>query len=695
MTRDGKSIRAGVDIGGTFTDVAMEVGERLYSTKVLTNYSNPEQAIIDALKQVCEQAEIDLAAIDTLIHGTTLATNALIERRGARTALITTEGFRDVIEMRTESRFEQYDLNIVLPTALVPRNDRFVLAERVMADGSVAKPLDMTQTRTLCQRVVDAGYESVAVGFMHSYLNGDHERAVRDCLQAIAPQLQVSISSEVSPQMREYQRFNTVCANAYVKPLIASYLNRLVQRLGQEGVACPVYMMHSGGGIISVQSAIDFPVRLLESGPAGGAIFAADVAARYGLDQVLSYDMGGTTAKICMIEQQVPKTSRTFEVARTWRFKKGSGMPISIPVIEMVEIGAGGGSIASVDAMRQIRVGPHSAGSEPGPACYGRGGEQPTVTDADLLLGRLDPEAFAGGSITLHSNASAAAVEKALGAPLQVDQATAAFGLSEVVDENMSNAARMHAVENGKELSEFTMIAFGGAAPLHAARLCEKLAVADLLVPPGAGVGSAIGFLRAPFGFESVRSAYMRLSSFDAAKANQLVHELIEEATSFVRTGAGSAEPELECTAFMRYVGQGWELPVNVPVEQLGEADGQALKAGYDREYEAFFGRTIDGLDIEIVSWSLRASSPVAKPQRRPLTEKGGLARVSGKRRLFDARLEAFQTAAVVDRAHMRPGDWVAGPAVITERETTTIVTASREAIMQADGCLLLRAVKA
>ena len=695
MTRDGKSIRAGVDIGGTFTDVAMEVADRLYSTKVLTNYSNPEQAIIDGLKQVCEQAEVELAAIDTLIHGTTLATNALIERRGARTALITTEGFRDVIEMRTVSRFEQYDLNIVLPTALVPRNDRVVLAERVMADGSVGKPLDMEQARALCQRVVDAGYESVAVGFMHSYLNGDHECAVRDCLHAIAPQLQVSISSEVSPQMREYQRFNTVCANAYVKPLIASYLNRLVQRLGHEGVVCPVYMMHSGGGIISVQSAIDFPVRLLESGPAGGAIFAADVAARYGLNQVLSYDMGGTTAKICMIEQQVPKTSRTFEVARTWRFKKGSGMPISIPVIEMVEIGAGGGSIASVDAMRQIRVGPHSAGSEPGPACYGRGGEQPTVTDADLLLGRLDPEAFAGGSITLHSDASSAALDKALCGPLQVDQATAAFGLSEVVDENMSNAARMHAVENGKELSEFTMIAFGGAAPLHAARLCEKLAVADLLIPPGAGVGSAIGFLRAPFGFESVRSAYMRLSSFDAVKAKQIIDELIEEASSFVRTGAGSAEPTLECMAFMRYVGQGWELPVNVPVEQLGGADGQALKAGYDREYEAFFGRTIDGLDIEVVSWSLRASSAVAKPQQRSLTEKSGPARISGKRRLFDARLEGFQTAAVVDREHMRAGDWVAGPAVITERETTTIVTASREAIMQADGCLLLRAVKA
>ncbi|WP_374901219.1 hydantoinase/oxoprolinase family protein, partial [Brucella endophytica] len=443
---------------------------------------------------------VDLCDIDTIIHGTTLATNALIERRGAKTAFITTKGFRDVIEMRTESRFEQYDLDIVLPAPLVARNERFVLDERIGADGSVLKALDLAEVDNLCEHIVAAGYESVAIGFIHSYLNSAHEKIVRDRLLARKSDIAVSVSSEVSPQMREFQRFNTVCANAFVKPLMASYLNRLVGRLTEEGTRCPVFMIHSGGGIISVESAVEFPVRLLESGPAGGAIFAAHIASSYGLEQVLSYDMGGTTAKICMIEGQTPKTSKTFEVARTYRFKKGSGMPISIPVIEMVEIGAGGGSIATVDSMRQIRVGPHSAGSEPGPACYGRGGESPTVTDADLILGRLDAGEFAGGAMKLDRPASDRAMQHDLAEKLGTDVATAAYGLSEMVDENMSNAARMHAVENGKELSEYTMIAFGGAAPIHAARLCEKLGMSELLIPPGAGVGSAIGFLRAPFG---------------------------------------------------------------------------------------------------------------------------------------------------------------------------------------------------
>ncbi len=378
--------------------------------------------------------------------------------------------------------------------------------------------------------------------------------------------------------MREFQRFNTVCANAYVKPLMASYLNRLVGRLREEGLVAPVFMIHSGGGIISIESAIEFPVRLLESGPAGGAIFAAHIAANHKLDQVVSYDMGGTTAKICLIEQQMPKTSKTFEVARTYRFKKGSGMPISIPVIEMVEIGAGGGSIATVDSMRQIRVGPHSAGSEPGPACYDRGGIHPTVTDADVILGRLDPDTFAGGTMQLSRSASEKAVDADIGSKLGSDIATSAYGLSEVVDENMSNAARMHAVENGKELSEFTMIAFGGAAPVHAARLCEKLGVTDLLIPPGAGVGSAIGFLRAPFGFESVRSAYSRLSRFEGKAINAVIKELVEEATSFVRSGAPDADPTLECTAYMRYAGQGWEVPVTIDVSDYSDADAALFR---------------------------------------------------------------------------------------------------------------------
>lgn len=692
MTIDGKLIRVGVDIGGTFTDVAMEVGEILHSTKVLTDYAFPENAIIKAIVEVAEKAGVKLEQIDTVIHGTTLATNALIERRGAKTALVTTKGFRDVIEMRTESRFEQYDLDIVLPAPLVPRNDRLVINERIGATGEILKPLDAKEVDALCDRIIAEGYESVAVGFIHSYLNGEHERRFRDRLLAKKSDLSVSISSEVSPQMREFQRFNTVCANAYVKPLMASYLNRLVGRLREEGLVSPVFMIHSGGGIISIESAIEFPVRLLESGPAGGAIFAAYIAANHKLDQVVSYDMGGTTAKICLIEQQVPKTSKTFEVARTYRFKKGSGMPISIPVIEMVEIGAGGGSIATVDSMRQIRVGPHSAGSEPGPACYDRGGIHPTVTDADVILGRLDPDSFAGGAMKLSRNASEKAMEADIGSKLGSDVATSAYGLSEVVDENMSNAARMHAVENGKELSEFTMIAFGGAAPVHAARLCEKLGVNDLLIPPGAGVGSAIGFLRAPFGFESVRSAYSRLSRFDGTAINTVIRELVEEATSFVRSGAPDANPSLECTAYMRYAGQGWEVPVTIEVRDYQDADADLFRSLFDECYERFFGRVIDDLDVEIVSWSLRASADAAAPSPARPVNKQSQASVSGQRQIFDVLEERFLDASVVERAAMKPGDWIAGPAVITERETSTIVTASREVIMQADGCLLLRA---
>lgn len=691
MAKDGKQIRVGVDIGGTFTDVAMEVGITLHSIKVLTDYSYPENAIVKGIRQVAEVARVELSEIDTIIHGTTLATNALIERRGARTAFITTKGFRDVIEMRTESRFEQYDLNIVLPAPLVPRNERFVIDERIGADGSVLKALDIAEVDALCDRIIAAGYESVAIGFIHSYLNGAHEKVVRERLLAKKPDISVSISSEVSPQMREFQRFNTVCANAFVKPLMASYLNRLVGRLTEEGTRCPVFMIHSGGGIISVESAVEFPVRLLESGPAGGAIFAAHIASSYGLDQVLSYDMGGTTAKICLIEKQTPKTSKTFEVARTWRFKKGSGMPISIPVIEMVEIGAGGGSIATIDSMRQIRVGPHSAGSEPGPACYGRGGANPTVTDADLILGRLDPHEFAGGAMKLDRPASDKAMDTDIASKLATDIATAAYGLSEVVDENMSNAARMHAVENGKELSEFTMIAFGGAAPIHAARLCEKLGMSNLLIPPGAGVGSAIGFLRAPFGFESVRSAYSRLSRFEAKAINQTISDLIAEATSFVRSGAPDADPSLECTAYMRYVGQGWEVPVTIEVRDYADADDRHFRELFDEQYEHFFGRVIDGLDVEIVSWSLRATSKVSPPDRIGKTEKAGSAKTSGVRDIFDVLEGSFQNASIVARSDMKAGDWIAGPAVITERETSTIVTASREVIMQADGCLLVR----
>ncbi|MEX0339449.1 MAG: hydantoinase/oxoprolinase family protein, partial [Arenibacterium sp.] len=444
-------IRMGVDIGGTFTDVVVEVEGQPFSTKVLTTYGAPEDAIVEGLHRVCAEAGILAGQITQIIHGTTLATNALIERRGAKTALITTEGFRDVIEMRTESRFEQYDLNLRLPEPLLARQHRYSLRERMDAQGNVLIPLEQSDIEALVGKLKTAGYGSVAVGLLHSYQNPEHERRVRDTLVRHMPDAMVSLSSEVSPQMREYERFNTVVANAYIKPLIKSYLGRLEDRLRSEGVTCPVFLMHSGGGIISLESAAEFPVRLVESGPAGGAVFAAHIAARYGLEKVLSFDMGGTTAKICLIKNQTPKTSRVFEVARTYRFKKGSGMPISIPVIDMVEIGAGGGSLAHVDAMRQIRVGPESAGSEPGPACYGRGGTHPAVTDADLVQGKLRPDTFAGGSIALDRENSQAALDLHVGKDLGMNALDAAFGVAEVVDENMANAARVHAVENGED----------------------------------------------------------------------------------------------------------------------------------------------------------------------------------------------------------------------------------------------------
>lgn len=692
MTRDGVQVRIGADIGGTFTDIALEIGGRMVSAKVLTTHAAPEQGLVDGLRQAVRKAGTAFSEIDAIIHGTTLATNALIERRGARTALVTTRGFRDVIEMRTENRFEQYDLDIVLPEPLVPRDERFTIGERVDANGRVLVPLDEAELEALTARIADGPFESVAIGLIHSYANGSHERRIGEALMARKPELSISISSEVSPQMREFQRFNTVCANAYVKPLMESYLRRLVGELRNEGALCPVFMMHSGGGVISVDAAIEYPVRLLESGPAGGAIFAAHIAGRYGLGRVLSYDMGGTTAKICLIEDQAPRTARTFEVARTYRFKKGSGMPISIPVIEMVEIGAGGGSISTVDSMRQIRVGPQSAGSEPGPACYGRGGDRPTVTDADLLLGKLDPEGFAGGEMALDPGAAEGAVSGHLAKPLEIDSVTAAFGLCEVVDENMSNAARMHAVENGMELSDYTMIAFGGAAPLHAGRLCEKLGVGALLVPPGAGVGSAIGFLRASFAFESVRSVYLKLAAFDHEKVNAVLEDLKEEATAFVHAGAPGATPALECMAYMRYAGQGWEVPVPVEARRYGAGEAAVFRAAFEQVYEQLFGRIIDKLDIEIVSWSLRASSEAAPAPRVAIAEAARDVAAETRRETFDARASRFLETAVVVRASLRPGDRVAGPAAIVEDETTTIVTAAQDAVMQADGCLLVRA---
>ena len=685
------SIRLGVDIGGTFTDAVLETGTGRYSTKVLTTYAAPENAIIEGMHKVCALAGITPTDIDQIIHGTTLATNALIERRGAKTALITTRGFRDVIEMRTESRFEQYDLNLTLPDPLLPRNRRYVVTERLDAQGNTLIPLDMSEVQALADSLRDAGYESVAVGLLHSYVNDTHEQQIAQVLAERMPGVMVSLSSQVSPQMREYERFNTTIANAYIKPLMKSYLSRLKAQLAAQGADCPVYLMHSGGGIIDIDTAAEFPVRLVESGPAGGAVFAADIAARHGLDKVLSFDMGGTTAKICLIRNQTPKTARVFEVARSYRFKKGSGMPISIPVIDMVEIGAGGGSLAHVDAMGQIRVGPESAGSEPGPACYGRGGARPAVTDADLTLGRLDAASFAGGKMPLDSPAALTALRMELGDKLDMKAQDAAWGLSEVVDENMANAARVHAVENGEDLAGYTMIAFGGAAPLHAARLCEKLGIDRLLVPVGAGVGSAIGFLRAPFSFESNRSVFMRIGAFDPARVKALFAEMENEARGFVRACDARTPILTEHKVYMRYSGQGWEIPVTLTAEQAENPDAATLLRLFEADYARLFGRSVDGMEAEITVWSVNALTPTEPAKRLRPCRSAGPAPVQETRVLFDPALGRATDAAVLDRGALLPGMCIDGPAVITEAETTIVIPASRRATAQTDGSLDLR----
>ncbi len=664
--------RLAVDIGGTFTDLALEHGGRRATAKVLTTGAQPERGVLDGVAAILRGAGLMAADVSILVHGTTLATNAIIERKGARTALVTTQGFRDVLAMGNESRYDQYDLNITLPQPLVPRHLRLPVPERLDNEGAVLLPLDEDAVHELVPVLRREGVQSVAVGFLHSFVNPAHERRVRDILNHAMPDLPVSLSCEVSPEMREWERFSTTAANAYVQPLIAGYLGRLQVGLRGMGLHAPVFLMLSGGGLTTIDTACRFPIRLVESGPAGGAIFAADIARQCALPRVLSFDMGGTTAKVCLIDDFQPQSSRTFEVARVGRFKRGSGLPLRIPVIEMVEIGAGGGSIAHVDALGRIGVGPESAGAEPGPACYGRGGVRPAVTDANLLLGRYDPERFAGGAMRLHPNAARAALLAAVGGPLGIGAEMAALGVVEMVDENMANAARVHAVESGKSYAGRTLIAFGGGGPVHACRVAEKVGIARVLVPSGAGVGSAIGFLRAPVGYEVVRSLYQRLGRFDAAAVDALLSDMAREAEAVVALGSFGAATRQGRTAYMRYVGQGHEIPVALPLGRIADADVAGLRAAFDAEYAGFYDRPVPGSDVEVMSYAVTVATV---PDIAPAT--AAAAAVPSPTRLQRVQDTATgETAAwtVYDRASLAAGQGVSGPAIIAEDETSTLV---------------------
>jgi N-methylhydantoinase A len=684
--------RLGVDIGGTFTDVALELGEKRWSAKILTTPEAPERAVIDVIRRVLSEAGLHPADLSIIIHGTTLATNAIIERKGAKTALLTTEGFRDTIEIRHENRFEQYDVNIDLPPPLVPRRLRFPVKERVDARGRVLVPLDESGVASGADRLAALGIEAVAIGFLHSFTNPAHERRAGEILAERLRGVAITLSSDVSPEMREYERFSTACANAYVQPLIGRYLANLEALLQAEGFVCPLFLMLSGGGLTLAETAIRFPVRLVESGPAGGAIFAAEIARQCRLDKVLSYDMGGTTAKICLIDDLKPQTNRAFEVARIYRFKKGSGLPLRIPVIEMVEIGAGGGSIARVDRLKRITVGPDSAGADPGPACYGRGGVDPTVTDADLLLGRIDPAGFSGGRMSLDRDAAEVAVHGGMADALGLAVELAAFGISEIVDENMANAARVHAIESGKDARGRTLVAFGGAAPLHAARMAEKLGLDRVLVPSCAGVGSAVGFLRAPIAYEIVRSGLQRLDQFDAVAANALYAAMRAEAEAIVRRGAGDAPLTEIRSAFMRYRGQGHEIAVPLPIRPYRKDDAAVFHAAFEQEYRRLYSRVIPGVEIEVLSWVLLLSAAVpgeavtAQPLTKPYTPLA-----AQRRPLFDPDTGEFIEVAIHERGDLKPGALIPGPAVIVEDETSTVVTRLFDARLDPFGYIELK----
>jgi N-methylhydantoinase A len=682
--------RLAVDIGGTFTDMVLEAGGRRFTRKVLTTPSRPEEGALTGVRAILGDAGMNFADVDVFVHGTTLATNAVIERRGARTALVATEGFRDVLDIANESRYDQYDLTIEKPKPLVPRALRLTVPERVDVHGKVRLPLDEAAVKALVPVLKEQRIESVAVAFIHSYVNPAHERRTREILQQEMPGLWVTLSSEVCPEVREYERTSTTVANAYVQPLMDGYLGRMQKALAAEGFRGTIYLVTSGGGLTAIETARKFPVRLVESGPAGGAIFAAQVAAQAGENRALSFDMGGTTAKICLIDDYQPHSSRVFEVDRAARFLKGSGLPVRIPVIEMVEIGAGGGSIAKVDALKRVTVGPESAASEPGPACYGRGGMQPTVTDADVTLGMIDPAAFAGGTIALQPELSGRALERQIGEALGLSTEMSAYAVHEMVCENMASAARVHAVERGSTIAEYTLIAFGGAAPLHAARVAEKIGVPRVIVPPNAGVGSAVGFLAAPVSYELVRSRHMRLDKFDATGANALLEEMSREATDLVAPGARGQKMAERRLAYMRYVGQGHEITVALPARALTADDAAALRDAFEKDYAALFARPIPGAAIEVLSWSVLVSTEARLPAAAAPVKNGAGATPAGRRAFFDGRAGSSIEVPLYRREKLTPGAKLHGPAVIAEDDTSTFVSSSFTAHVDAAGCIVM-----
>ena len=681
MTPPPRQTRIGVDIGGTFTDLvwvddatgAVRVG------KLLTTPKDPSQAVEQGVVSVLGDAGSAAGDVRSLIHGTTLATNALIERKGARTALLTTAGFRDAVEIGREGRYDMYDLFIDQPTPLVPRHLRLEVAERIMADGSVVAPLDGASARAAIVQLKNAGVEALAICLLHAYRNPAHERALRDLCAELLPGVPVSCSSDVVPEIREYERTSTTCANVYVMPLMARYLDDLERKLQDLGIPGHFYIMLSAGGVATPDTAKRVPIRLVESGPAAGALAAARMARELGEPRLLSFDMGGTTAKACVIDGGEPLLAREFEVARADRFKKGSGLPIRVPCIELIEIGAGGGSLARVDRMGLLKVGPDSAGADPGPACYAQGGKTPTVTDADLLLGYLDPGFFLGGRMRLDVDAAKRAVEDTVARPMGLSLTDAAWGIHRVVNENMAAAARVHGIERGKDLRAYPLFAFGGAGPVHAWHVGRILKVPRVLVPFGAGAMSAYGLLAAPLAFDFVRTAPQRLDAASWTQINELFREMEAEGRAILRRAqVPEAGIRIRRTAEMHYTGQGHEVEAEVPPGPLDAASLATITENFEAVYRSLYSRTPLGVPIEALNWRVVVSGPV--PEISVAGPHGGAATTGakpvpkGSRQAYFPETRGYVETAVYDRYALTPGASFAGPAIIEERESTTVV---------------------
>jgi N-methylhydantoinase A len=671
--------RVGIDIGGTFTDLVLiddETGEQAVG-KILTTPDDPSEAVEEGLYELLEREDVEAERLKTVVHGTTLVTNALIERKGTTTALLTTEGFRDAIAIGTEHRYDMYDVFIEKPEPLVPRSLRYGVRERSLDDGSVMVELDEEQVRSIATELKEREVGAVAVSFLHGFRNPAHEQRVGEILAEEAPEITVSLSSEVSPEIREYERTSTTVCNVYVRPLVERYLQRLEERLRKLGVEGSLYIMLSNGGTASVETASRFPIRLLESGPAAGALAAAFYGRESGFTEVLSFDMGGTTAKSCVVEDGEPLTSNEFEVARIYRFKKGSGLPVKTSVIEMIEVGAGGGSIAHVDALGLLKVGPDSAGAEPGPVCYGLGGSEPTVTDADLILGYLDPDFFLGGRMELDREGASRAIEQKIASQLGLDTVEAAWGIHQVVNENMANAARVHVIERGKDPRAYPLFAFGGAGPVHANRVARALGVPGFIAPLGAGAASAFGFLCAPLAFDFKRSLYGRLDELDWSEVNRALEEMEGEGRDLLRaSGVSDAEIQVRRLGEMRYAGQGHEVTVELPDGELGPDDADRLTALYHEEYRRLYGREGPDVPLETLTWRLEVVSP--RPQIQLDAGNLGPRTLSeahkGKREIYLPEHEDFRDVPVYDRYRLDPGVVFEGPAVVEERESTVVL---------------------